>query len=121
METELLLEELARIDEDKNISFELYNKLPWKEVQSSHIKKIAFDVKNQKLYVEFINQIRNQNNETIVYQYSNVNAKEYKALVNAESKGKHMHQFIKNKKPYVRLWVSTRPDKYKKVHIFIRK
>lgn len=120
-ETSILLEELSRIDEDKNISPELYNKLPWKEVQSSHVEKVAFDPKSQKLYIEFKNKIKNQNNETIVYQYSGVSSAEYKALLNAESKGKYLNQYIKNKKPYFRLWVTERPSHYKKIHIFVRK
>ena len=39
-----------------------------------------------------------------VYQYFNVSASVYEALMSAESKGKYFHQFIREKYPYNRIY-----------------
>lgn len=119
---ESLLETLANMKGEKGITYELYEKLPWKDVDSSHIERVAYDRKNQKLYIQFKNRINSQGQEDIVvYQYSNVNANQYNAFMNAESKGSFFHQNFRNKSPYLRLWVGERPETYKKKHIYIRK
>lgn len=63
--------------------------LKWVNVDSSNLRKVAYDSSNSDLYVEFI--------KSGVYVYHNVSQEIYTALLNAESKGRFL---IYNVKPY---------------------
>lgn len=121
-EKQPLFDSFALLKEDKNIDVTLYNEIPWKNVESSHIEKVAFDRKNQKLYVKFKNRILAQKNEEdiVVYRYDNFSSREYKELLNAPSKGQYLHAAVKGKKPFIRLWVVSGP-RPKRVRIYARK
>ena len=68
-------------------------KLSWVEVESSQIESVAWD--NETLFVRF------QNGN--VYSYEEVEEEEYKALLNAESVGKHFSKYIKGEKTYKKI------------------
>lgn len=59
------------------------------EVSSTNIRSIGYDKEKELLEVEFM--------KGGVYQYSGVPEEIYKALVNAESKGKAFFRFIKSR------------------------
>jgi hypothetical protein len=67
-----------------------------KEVTSTSIKSVGYDPKAQVLEVEFKPKGR-------LYQYSNVPAKEYEALLKAESKGRYFNRYLKDFYPTKRL------------------
>lgn len=64
-------------------------------VASSSIVSIGHDVTTEVLEVQF--------NNGGVYQYGGVSASDYGALLVAESKGRHINQFIKGRFPFLRV------------------
>jgi hypothetical protein len=64
-------------------------------VISSNVSSIGYDANEQILEVEF--------NNGAVYQYSSVPEYEYTGLINAASKGSHLHSQIKNRYSCVKL------------------
>lgn len=64
-------------------------KLDWVDVESSNIKRIAYDELNENLYVKY-----NQGTE---YRYLKVPKNIYEDFKNAPSKGSFMNSMIKNK------------------------
>lgn len=65
------------------------------EVVSSNIKSIGYDLQAMILEIEFKNGH--------VYQYSGVPGNIYQALMNAQSHGTYLHQFVMNRYPYVKI------------------
>lgn len=63
-------------------------KLSWIEVESSQIESVAWD--SDTLFIRF--------HGGNVYSYEDVEEEEYKALLNAESVGKHFSKYIKGEK-----------------------
>ena len=66
-----------------------------KPVQSSNIRAIGHDAAAAALVVEFTSGD--------FYEYANVNAEQFDALLKAESVGKHLNQHIKGKHPFKKL------------------
>lgn len=64
-------------------------------VVSSNVKSIGYDQKEDILEVEF--------NGGGVYQYKGVPMALYENLMQAESKGKFINQFIKNQYPFEKM------------------
>lgn len=89
----------------------LYGEMPWVTVDSSNIKKMYYVERSQQLYIEFLKKtpVAGQD-EQLVYVYFDVAPKEYMALKNAESVGKHFWATIRDKKKFLRV-VFTDPDK----------
>jgi len=63
--------------------------IPTSSVESSSIKAIGHDPKTRTLRIEF--------HSGGVYDYPNVGADEHKNLIEAESKGKHFHRFVRGR------------------------
>ena len=63
-----------------------------REVESSNIKSIGHSYPRRLLEIEF--------KDGNIYRYKGVNHKTYRALMNAESKGKEFHKNIKYSYPY---------------------
>lgn len=61
--------------------------LIWKKVQSSNVNFIAYDKEYKLLFVEF-----KKGNNT--YCYCDVNGEDYSSLLNADSKGSYLRNFI---------------------------
>lgn len=57
-------------------------------VESSSLSSVGYDSENAILEIEF--------KSGGIYQYSGVPQDVYDGLMNAESKGKYFHQYIKN-------------------------
>ena len=72
----------------------MYEKIAMKrhEVESSNIKSIGHSFPRRLLEIEF--------NDGNIYRYKGVNHKTYRALMNAESKGREFHKNIKYSYPY---------------------
>ena len=72
----------------------MYEKIAMKrhEVESSNIKSIGHSYPRRLLEIEF--------KDGNIYRYKGVNHKTYRALMNAESKGKEFHKNIKYSFPY---------------------
>ena len=64
-------------------------------VSSSDIRAIGYDNESQTLEVEFINGS--------VYQYAGVPPGEHDAIMNADSKGRYLHENVKRRYSYVKL------------------
>jgi hypothetical protein len=65
--------------------------IKWNAVQSSNIEMVGFEPSEDILYISFIGGT--------VYAYSGVEEIVYNDFMNAESKGKHFHKFIKGQYP----------------------
>lgn len=61
-------------------------------VNSTNIKAIAISGKN--LVIKF--------NNNSIYEYKNA-AREFTKIINADSKGKYFHQYIKNQYSYIKI------------------
>lgn len=72
----------------------MYEKIAMRrrEVESSNIKSIGHSYPRRLLEIEF--------KDGNIYRYKGVNHKTYRALMNAESKGKEFHKNIKYSYPY---------------------
>jgi hypothetical protein len=68
------------------------NRLP---VSSTDVASIGYDPDSQTLEVEFLSGG--------IYQYFQVPQSTYEEFINAPSKGKYLHQNIKNRYPYSRV------------------
>ncbi|MCL1902587.1 MAG: KTSC domain-containing protein [Alphaproteobacteria bacterium] len=64
-------------------------------VVSSNIKSVGFDSASQILEIEF--------HSGGIYQYFNVPAEIYNGIMNAPSKGKFFHQFIRGNYEFIRI------------------
>ena len=65
-------------------------------VESSDLASVGYDSKNSVLEIEF--------KSGGIYQYSGVPQPVYDDLMNAASKGKYFHQYIKNSRyPYSKI------------------
>jgi KTSC domain len=63
-------------------------------VASSDLAAVGYNTETRKLIVQFHNG---------TYEYSNVPENVYRGLMSASSKGRYLHQFIKNHYPYRRI------------------
>jgi hypothetical protein len=59
----------------------------WTSLNSSNIRKVMYDADAQALHVQFTNGA--------VYRYANVPSSEYNALLDADSPGSYLHNYIK--------------------------
>jgi hypothetical protein len=92
------------------LSFQLYNKMPWVNVDSSNIKRFYYVEKSQQLYIEFLKKTTDVSaNNELIYVYFNVTPQEYNKLKNAESKGKEFHQSIRDKKQTFKVVITDKP------------
>lgn len=66
--------------------------IPMTKCQSSQINAVGYDADSQTLAVEFKNF---KGDIGSLYHYSNVSQEQFDAFNTAESKGKHLGQFIK--------------------------
>lgn len=64
-------------------------------VVSSNIRSIGYEDETQTLEIEFMN--------SWIYQYYNVREIIYSEMMKADSKGKFLHYYIKNRYPYSRV------------------
>ena len=64
-------------------------------VRSTNISSIGYDEATETLEIEFLS--------SAIYQYFNVPLTMHEQLMQADSKGKFLHMYIKNKYPYSRV------------------
>ena len=64
-------------------------------VASSNLASVGYDTTTQTLEIEFLSGS--------VYQYYNVPENLYEQLMQASSKGRFFHQYIRNAYPYSRI------------------
>ena len=64
-------------------------------VSSSNLKSVGYSAEYQTLEIEFVNGA--------IYQYYNIPKNIYEELMQASSKGKFVHQQIRNAYPYSRV------------------
>ena len=64
-------------------------------VPSTNISSIGYDAATETLEIEFLS--------SAIYQYFNVPLNMHEQLMQAGSKGKFLHIYIKNKYPYSRV------------------
>ena len=70
----------------------MLNEIKFVEVQSSNVVSIGYE--NNNLYVNY---------KSDTYKYENVDQSVYESLLNSESKGRFMNEYIKPKYTYYRL------------------
>lgn len=71
------------------------NSTAWKHVGSTNIHKIAYNMREQKLYMVFLNA------KSVLYIYTGVGISVWKELLAAESKGEYHSKWIKHVYRYV--------------------
>ena len=64
-------------------------------VSSTNISSIGYDEATETLEIQFLNGA--------IYQYFNVRLSIHEQLMQASSKGKFLHQYVKNSYPYSRV------------------
>lgn len=64
-------------------------------VESSNIEGVGYDPATKTLRIQF--------RGGCTYDYANVPAEKHKALIDAESVGKHFHQHIRNKHKFLKV------------------
>ena len=69
--------------------------IDWQYVDSSNIEAISYDREANKLYVRF--------NTQRDYVYYDVEEDVFVGLLQAESKGRYLHQYIKERYQYTQL------------------
>ena len=60
-------------------------------VSSSNLRSVGYEESSQTLFIQFHNGL---------YSYAGVPQNIYEGLMNAPSKGKYLHAYIKNSFPY---------------------
>lgn len=65
-------------------------------VTSSNLRSVGYSSGSQSLEIEFVNGS--------LYLYSRVPERVYTGLMEAPSKGKYHHRYIRNSYPYQRIW-----------------
>lgn len=91
-------------------------KIENQEIESSNLKSLTYDSKDQNLIIEFKGKDNNK------YKYVNVEEVVVKNFLESESKGKFFHANIKNKYKYEKILNEKEKEfeeAIKKLHIFL--